>query len=221
MPKSTFYRLADEKRQRLIVAAYNEFSRAPFADASISNIIKEAGIPRGSFYQYFEDKSDVFFYLLDLIRQSANVWLKDALSANHGDLFATMHEVVERLVETITTGPYHAFYGNLFMYMDFHSADKMAREGTGPVMPPHGPKKGEFASFLLENVDRDRLRVKADDDLRVLIHQLFGMLMQSIGHYFNQLASGAQLSSDELKRRLDQQLDWLQFGVGETKEEKQ
>ncbi|WP_225350832.1 TetR/AcrR family transcriptional regulator [Lacticaseibacillus camelliae] len=63
MPKPTFFRLAETKRKRLIKAAYDEFSRASFQDASISNIIKEAGIPRGSFYQYFEDKSDIFFLL--------------------------------------------------------------------------------------------------------------------------------------------------------------
>ncbi|WP_082383880.1 TetR/AcrR family transcriptional regulator [Lacticaseibacillus thailandensis] len=41
-------------------AAKTEFTRAVFAKASISNIIELAGVPRGSFYQYFEDKQDIF-----------------------------------------------------------------------------------------------------------------------------------------------------------------
>ena len=44
MPKATFFRLPKAKQQRLMDAAYQEFARAPFNEASISNIIKQAGI---------------------------------------------------------------------------------------------------------------------------------------------------------------------------------
>ncbi len=40
MPKATFFRLPKAKQQRLMDAAYQEFARAPFNEASISNIIK-------------------------------------------------------------------------------------------------------------------------------------------------------------------------------------
>ena len=69
MPKATFFRLPKAKQQRLMDAAYQEFARAPFNEASISNIIKQAGIPRGSYYQYFDDKADLYFYLLENVRQ--------------------------------------------------------------------------------------------------------------------------------------------------------
>ena len=53
MPKSTFYNLSKEKREKIEAAIKNEFGRNSFSKASISNIIQEANIPRGSFYQYF------------------------------------------------------------------------------------------------------------------------------------------------------------------------
>ena len=62
VPKPTFLNLSKEKQELLITAAKKEFSRVPLNGASISNIIKDAGIPRGSFYQYFEDKEDIFFF---------------------------------------------------------------------------------------------------------------------------------------------------------------
>ena len=65
MPKQTFINLPNDKKETLINAAMKEFSRAPLFEASISNIVKEAGIPRGSFYQYFEDKEDLYYFLLD------------------------------------------------------------------------------------------------------------------------------------------------------------
>lgn len=62
MPTSTFFRLPEEKRQRLIEAAWEEFTQNSFSDVSINQIIRAAGIPRGSFYQYFADKGDLFFF---------------------------------------------------------------------------------------------------------------------------------------------------------------
>ena len=64
MSSSTFLNLPAEKQEKLLEAATREFSHKPFNEASINQIIKEAGIPRGSFYMYFQDKEDLFRYLL-------------------------------------------------------------------------------------------------------------------------------------------------------------
>ena len=58
MPTNTFFHLPEEKQQRLLDAAQIEFSRHSLQEASIANIVKLAEIPRGSFYQYFENKND-------------------------------------------------------------------------------------------------------------------------------------------------------------------
>jgi len=64
VPSDTFFRLPEEKRQRLMDAAWEEFTTVRFSDASINKIIRAANIPRGSFYQYFSDKDDLFAYLV-------------------------------------------------------------------------------------------------------------------------------------------------------------
>ena len=63
MPSDTFFRLPEAKRERLMEAAWDEFTAVRCSDASINKIIRSAGIPRGSFYQYFADKDDLFLYL--------------------------------------------------------------------------------------------------------------------------------------------------------------
>ena len=63
MPTGTFFRLPEEKRMRLMESAWEEFTHISYADVSINKIIQAAGIPRGSFYQYFDGKEDLFFYL--------------------------------------------------------------------------------------------------------------------------------------------------------------
>ncbi|WP_125706389.1 TetR family transcriptional regulator [Lacticaseibacillus daqingensis] len=208
MPKPTFFRLAEEKRMRLIKAAYVEFARAPFAEASISNIIKDAGIPRGSFYQYFEDKGDVFFYLLTRMKEQTETALQDGLDAHHGDFFAAMADLFDRFIDNILDGEYAEFYANVFMYMDFHSAAKL---NPTAARPPHG--EGQMTQYLVDHVDRSHLRVQSDEDLRMLVRQVMGLFMQTIGHYYNRRAAGEFLPIDVVKTRLAQLLDWLQYGV--------
>ena len=48
-----------------------EFSRLPLKDASIANIIKDAEIPRGSFYQYFENKEDLYYYYFHTLKKNS------------------------------------------------------------------------------------------------------------------------------------------------------
>ena len=63
MCTETFLRLPEEKRNRFLEAAWEEFTSVPFEEASINKIVRRARIPRGSFYQYFSNKEDLFFYI--------------------------------------------------------------------------------------------------------------------------------------------------------------
>ena len=87
MPSATFFRLPEEKRQRLIDACWEELTQVRFADVSINRIIAAARIPRGSFYQYFEDKEDLIRYLLE-----------DILVEAKGDLFALPLMAYDRFI---------------------------------------------------------------------------------------------------------------------------
>jgi AcrR family transcriptional regulator len=64
MPTSTFFALPAERRQRLVEEAIREFSERPFAQASLSQIALRSRIAKGSFYQYFSDKLDLYRWLV-------------------------------------------------------------------------------------------------------------------------------------------------------------
>ncbi|MDO4975842.1 MAG: TetR/AcrR family transcriptional regulator [Eubacteriales bacterium] len=97
MPKDTFYRLPDEKRERILNAAKNEFFRVPYGQASINQIIKNADIPRGSFYQYFEDKKDIFLYVLSEQHDTIVSAVFEKLSRVNGDIFRLVDFYIDKI----------------------------------------------------------------------------------------------------------------------------
>ena len=67
MPKKTFFNLPQEKRAMIEQAALDEFAEYGFDNSNMNRIVAQSKIAKGSFYQYFEDKKDLYFHLIDLI----------------------------------------------------------------------------------------------------------------------------------------------------------
>lgn len=78
-------------------AAWEEFSRVPYTEVSINKIVLRARIPRGSFYQYFSDKKELFFYLLDDMIKLCYTEYNKILVKMKGDIFQTQMRCFERI----------------------------------------------------------------------------------------------------------------------------
>lgn len=60
MPTETWGNLSEEKRDRITRIAITEFGMKGFSAGSLNVIAREAGIAKGSLFQYFADKLDLF-----------------------------------------------------------------------------------------------------------------------------------------------------------------
>lgn len=60
MIKDTFTHLPLEKKEKILYAAHSCFAKQGLDVTTVRDIVKAADIPRGSFYQYFDEVVDVF-----------------------------------------------------------------------------------------------------------------------------------------------------------------
>jgi len=79
---STFERISEGKRRRVLDSAKKAFARHGYAGANVNVVAKEAGISVGSLYQYFQTKENLF---LTLIEES------------HGTLTTVIDDILARL----------------------------------------------------------------------------------------------------------------------------
>jgi len=64
-------RARDKRRRQLLDAATRVFSQKNYWSASITDIIRAAGVARGTFYLYFRSKRDVFLAIADNYRSDS------------------------------------------------------------------------------------------------------------------------------------------------------
>ncbi len=166
MPKSTFFNLDEHKRQTIIQACIDEFALQPFSSASINQIIKQANISRGSFYQYFEDKEDCYMFLLSEIAKIKMDLLKNAaLMHQSNDFFDNLQVMIEQTLQWIEEEPKLYAIGVL---MEYDNSDFIQRLVA---------KNAQSIDFLKSLVEQDiaKGRIRHDVDVDLLVQMLLSV----------------------------------------------
>ena len=185
MPSKTFFHLPAEKRERLLLAAEEEFARVPYAEASINRMIRAAGIPRGSFYMYFRDKEELFHYLLKRYQDGLLQRLERVLEEQGGDLLGALPALFDDL-----------------------RAQRKHWAGLARMLSRNSDMRlGLRLSRLERRVDRARLDLRGEEDLmdifRILIYISATAMTQAI----------FEEDSGPARARLCAQLDILRRGT--------
>jgi AcrR family transcriptional regulator len=114
MPKQTFYNLPEEKRNRIVEVAIEEFSSYSYTKSSINRIVKQSDIAKGSFYQYFEDKLDLYQHVLACIAEEKMAYMQAyTKELTSGDFF-------DYLKATYSSGIAFAMENPLFAKIGLH-----------------------------------------------------------------------------------------------------
>ena len=200
MPSSTFLNLPAEKQEKLLEAATREISHKPFNEASINQIIREAGIPRGSFYMYFQDKEDLFRYLIKGYMDQLLMLLEEFLLQNGGDIFRALldlYDYIQTKVDRQCLGEVGAMFG-------------IIRCNSG--MQKNGLLEMLDADMILQRlgdaVNPDLLDLRQDRDLGDILGTLLVVAAPMI-------YTGLQAGGDPATRdRLENILDIFKRGMG-------
>jgi AcrR family transcriptional regulator len=87
MAKPTFLNLPEEKRTQIEDVATDEFARFSFGKASLSRIVSRLGIAKGSIYQYFDNKLDLYTWLLERAARKKIEYFGGASTPEPGKFF--------------------------------------------------------------------------------------------------------------------------------------
>jgi TetR/AcrR family transcriptional regulator len=83
---ATFRHLPPDKQERVLDAALAEFAEQGYQAASLNRVVAQAGIAKGSLYQYFPNKEGIFNYIfqhaLGMVRRTLTSVKEETLEEN-------------------------------------------------------------------------------------------------------------------------------------------
>lgn len=194
MPKITFFNLNDKKKQKIEKAIKNEFSREGFEKASISNIIEEAKIPRGSFYQYFEDKEDAVKYIIDKYAKKEKEMMQNFTIKNNGNIFDMSIDIFEYIVKKVEDKKEWILYKSILSELKKNNISIWG-------------EKEEERDFG-KNINYQILNIKEKDDLKYMIR-----ILMTITRSASLEVLSNRKSKEESKEELIKQIEILKRGM--------
>jgi len=196
LPSQTFNNLSEEKKQRIFNALYAELQRVSFPEMSINQVIKNAGIPRGSFYQYFENKDDAFDYFIQESSKKIKECVIKRISTVHGDIFELCETVFDEIVNA--------------------GKEKSMINIVDHVIPYVNVNKLEPLSEYIENMEREKrleacsslgignLKIKDEEELMDII----GVIESIFQSALPQIICGKEDTSD-IKNKFVRKLNFI------------
>ena len=201
MPKQTFFNLPEDKRNTLIEAAEKEFSKVPLMKASISNIIKMAGIPRGSFYQYFENIEDLYFYLLEITTKNSNEYFISLLKKHNGDIIDAVTEMYYQFLIQLPDEEEHTFLKNAVLNIIYKSEYSLS-EVFGSA------EQNEQFKEMTKLINRKHLNIKEDKELYHIFQIITAVAFRNFVEKFSM-----ELSDDEAIHNFTMEMNLLKRGL--------
>lgn len=216
MPKPTFLNLPKAKRDSFLAVALDEFAHNDYDHASITRIVKILEIAKGSVYQYFENKKDLYLYLVDQATKKRQEYVKPLLKnppRDFYDLIATLFR------ETMNFDIENPLYSRLLV----NANNERFSKDLGNAMIEMRKKSMDFMRGMIE---RELLMGGIRFDLNIeLASYLLAQMNSNILDYLviqNKIETDALLNTRKLKKAITeteiksaarQIADFLRIGI--------
>jgi len=139
MPKGTLNKIAAEKRERVLLSAATLFAERGFAHTDMAQLASRAKVAKGSLYNYFESKEELYDYVcrygLELSRsavyseldESWDIYQQVEKIFRQGVRFAQEHPEFVALYLNISSAGMDNFADQLSREVEKHTADHLKR----------------------------------------------------------------------------------------------
>lgn len=101
-----FFELPEEKKQKIINAGFEIFSKNTYKKASTEDIAARAGISKGLLFYYFHNKKALYMFLLDYAKQLMTDVVIDAGFGEIKDVFEMLEYASVRKYQLLQKNPH-------------------------------------------------------------------------------------------------------------------
>ncbi|MCF7930295.1 MAG: TetR/AcrR family transcriptional regulator [Acholeplasmataceae bacterium] len=201
MPSQTYFNLPKDKQERIMDAIIKEMGIHAYENVNIANIIRDSKISRGSFYQYFSDKDDLFNYFYQYIAQKKIAYF--------GQLYVVEHDMpfLDRFQQLYLSGfrfgsenPKILKAAKKIVTSEHFLNSKMMSQGTEQAIQL-------FISFIKHDQALGRIKASVDAELLAAFLMEFSSKV-TLEEYFKDEADFRQV-----EHKIHHLIEMLQKGI--------
>jgi AcrR family transcriptional regulator len=200
LPKQTFFNLTKEKQEQIISVAINEFAEFTFNEVKISDIINKAKIPRSSFYDYFEDKKDLYKHIIGIVSEEKMSFMAPIIEKQQDNFFERLEELFKAGAQFASLRPEYEklankIYENLDLIKDIFEAQDLDVSSFYEVMLLKGIKSGE---------------IRSDIDIKFVAKAISILSVNLIAAGFN---GGEETLNTFIEKEADKMISFIKHGI--------
>ncbi len=200
MPKETFIKLPQEKKNTILNAAVKEFQERRVEDAIIANIIKTAKIPRGSFYQYFNDIYDLYEYIIGYIEDIKTDYFQGIFLSDHLPFLDRVRLLIDKAID-------FASQNKAFVFIGKRHSESVYVKYSIDLQKRMNDLKTTFDLWI--DTDKERNLIRKEVDTRTLSHAAVTFFTQLVTEFYLY----EKYTKNELKVKNECLIDILKNGV--------
>lgn len=199
MPTNTFLNLPKNKQNIIIEASIKEFKRALLIDASINKIIKDAGISRGSFYNYFTDINDLYIYSVNNYKKDLIEIIKKVLIETDGDLIEGTKIIYDKIINFCSKDK--DLFKNIFLNFNYNVSIRNKNYCDDLE------NKYKLVE-LMSTINKQNLKINNEEELFLIIDIITGFVVHGLIEIFLD-----DKYKEIIKEKLEKQLEILKRGI--------
>jgi AcrR family transcriptional regulator len=201
-----FEQLADLKQKSIIDASVNEFANNGFKNASVNKIVEEAGISKGSLFNYFKSKNLLFDHIYQIALREVKTYLaKVRDESKNDDFFTRFSKIINSGIAFINKHPRLAK-----IYFRLLNSDD-SPHGKVIVQKLHSEAIRYLTQFVETGIERNELRSELNPTtVAFLMESTLNRILQV--HYLEIIDTKSELSKT-YNNRIDEIVDTLKMGL--------
>jgi AcrR family transcriptional regulator len=196
-----------DRREELLEAALEEFASKSYEEASLNNIIKNAGISKGTFYYHFRDKQALYLTLLqslvDVKMEFLERRLKGYVHNEDLNIFENLKLQARFGVELAKEQPKYYLLGLMF------------RREKGSAIYEKAMNLFDDTSETYFDGIVEKAIIRGDFRERVsasFAKKMIAFLLYRANEFID--INGSEVDFDHTLREFDELIDFMQFGLG-------
>lgn len=146
MPKEMFSHIPLEKQKMFLNVAIEEFTTKSFELVSVNSIVKNAGISRGSFYTYFEDKEELFNFIFNQTREERLEYAKIVIKESNRDFFVFIKTMFVYDFENFFNNSRFSLFRNYIHYLQVNKKGSIRDSIIMPLSSDDDNAKNEYST---------------------------------------------------------------------------